>query len=172
MKSKIKISDIFAYLLGNYRLWIYNNCKFLLRSHIIEQYEWRLTKMNPECYTSGSCVKCGCDTPALQMANKACKGGCYFEIYSKKKWKAFKEIVAKRNAITSPLDLLLENLEENDSEEEYVWPIMYKKEVPQYVVGFDPITSNKDSVGVDTTTFKIIMREPWSPENKDNNELL
>ena len=91
MRNKIKINDIFAYIIGNYRHWCYDNgYKFLLRLHIIEQYEFRLTKMNPECYSSGSCIKCGCDTPALQMANKACKGGCYFEMFGKKRWEEFK----------------------------------------------------------------------------------
>jgi len=91
MISKIKINDIFAYIIGNYRHWCYENgYKFLLRKHIIEQYEFRLTKMNKECYSSGSCIECGCDTPALQMANKACKGGCYFEMFGKKRWEEFK----------------------------------------------------------------------------------
>lgn len=94
MKSKIKINDIFAYLLGNYRFVLYNSdFKFLLRLHIIEQYEWRLSVMNPKCYLSGSCVKCGCDTPALQMANEACKGWCYPNMYSKKEWKLYKSIM-------------------------------------------------------------------------------
>ena len=100
MKNKIKINDIFAYMLGNYRMIIYDSgLTFLLRKHIIEQYEWRLTKMNPQCFLSGSCVKCGCDTPALQMANKACDGGCYFEMFSKKKWKEFKIREEKRKEV-------------------------------------------------------------------------
>jgi hypothetical protein len=33
--------------------------------------------MDIDCYLDGSCKKCGCETTALQMANKACAGNCY-----------------------------------------------------------------------------------------------
>jgi hypothetical protein len=35
------------------------------------------------------CIKCGCDTTALQMANKACVGECYPKMMNKKEWKIF-----------------------------------------------------------------------------------
>lgn len=91
MKHKIKISDIFAYLVGNYRYAVYNSIvRWLLRYHIIEQYEYRLKMMNEECYLSGSCTKCGCDTPQLQMASKACKGKCYPRFMKEEVWEKFK----------------------------------------------------------------------------------
>lgn len=42
--------------------------------------------MSQECYTSGSCVKCGCMTTALQMCNKPCEGFCYPPIVGKQMW--------------------------------------------------------------------------------------
>jgi len=133
MRTKIKISDIFAYIIGNYRYWCYNNFKPLLRLHIIEQYEWRLSVMNKECYSSGSCIECGCDTPALQMANKACKGGCYFEMYDKKKWEAFKITIVEREKI-----------------KDYVPPtLMHPIGLPTdcYVIGYDPYKEEKENQG-------------------------
>lgn len=46
--------------------------------------------MKIECYQSGSCVECGCDTPDLQMADKSCRGKCYPEMMTKKEWKKYK----------------------------------------------------------------------------------
>ena len=162
MRTKIKISDIFAYIIGNYRYWCYNNFKPLLRLHIIEQYEWRLSVMNKECYNSGSCIKCGCDTPALQMANKACEGGCYFEMFDKKKWKAFKIKVQSREDIerlSLPLQILLlarpltppilttaEVFPKKEGDEEYEWPIM-KNNLTHYIAGIDPYKEGEESQG-------------------------
>ena len=47
--------------------------------------------MREGCYLSGSCEICGCDTPALQMANKACDGKEYPPMLSKKRWKLYIE---------------------------------------------------------------------------------
>jgi hypothetical protein len=112
MRSKIKINDIFAYIIGNYRYWCYENYRFLLRKHITEQYEWRLSIMNKECYNSGSCIRCGCNTPALQMANKACEGGCYFKMKGRREWRGFKQVFETRERTPRiPLsDLLRDNL--------------------------------------------------------------
>lgn len=46
--------------------------------------------MNSECYTQGSCVKCGCQTTHLQMANKKCDGDCYPPMMNKVLWENFK----------------------------------------------------------------------------------
>lgn len=88
-----KINNIFAYVLGYYRYHLFysNHFKFLIRKHIFEQIEWRIYVMDDDCYMQGSCKKCGCDTTALQMANKACEKPCYPKMMSKKEWKKFKE---------------------------------------------------------------------------------
>lgn len=100
MKSNIKINDIFAYLLGNYREYFYYGGwwsrkfafiawlrKRMIRKHIKEQIAWRITVMDIDCYSNGSCKICGCDTPALQMANKACDKPCYPKMMNKEQWK-------------------------------------------------------------------------------------
>lgn len=133
MRNKIKINDIFAYIIGNYRYWCYENYRFLLRKHIIEQYEFRLTVMNKECYSSGSCVKCGCDTPALQMANKACEGGCYFKMMRGRTWRGFKAAFKTREKIKRvPIRLSERPL---TPEEAFSKEDMLKN---NYISGFDP----------------------------------
>lgn len=94
MKHKRKFNDIFAYLIGKYRYKLYYNTKLciLMRTHIFEQIQWRITVMNLDCYLQGSCLKCGCETTALQMANKACAGNCYPKMLNKKEWKHYKRI--------------------------------------------------------------------------------
>lgn len=52
--------------------------------------------MNILCYERGECIECGCQTTALQMANKTCEGNCYPPMMSKKVWEnlpnSFKQI--------------------------------------------------------------------------------
>lgn len=93
MKKKHKINDIFAYIIGHYRYFIYYSQRFrwLMRTHITEQITWRINVMDEECFLTGSCKKCGCDTTALQMANKACDKPCYPKMMNKKAWKEFKK---------------------------------------------------------------------------------
>lgn len=91
MKNKRKISDIFAYLQGYYRYHLYySNFKWLIRNHILEQIQWRISVMDIECFKRGSCKLCGCDTTALQMANKQCGKPCYPKMMNKKDWLLFK----------------------------------------------------------------------------------
>ena len=47
--------------------------------------------MNPDCYSEGSCQMCGCETTALQMANKTCPKPCYPKMMNKKNWEDFKK---------------------------------------------------------------------------------
>lgn len=92
MKNKIKISDIFAYLQGYYRYPLYysKNWSWLIRTHIREQIDWRISVMDKECYDKGSCIKCGCDTTALQMANKPCLKPCYPKMMRAYEWLTYK----------------------------------------------------------------------------------
>ena len=78
--------DVYHYIVGNTRMWLYNNYKYLLTRHITEQYEDRLKKANKECINQGACIACGCKTPELFMADKACEENCYEPMKSKKDW--------------------------------------------------------------------------------------
>lgn len=90
MKIKEKIKLAYEYFIGNYRYKIYHSkLSFLMRNHIKEQIDWRISVMNKECYTTGSCVICGCSTIALQMANKACPNPCYPKMMNKSDWKLY-----------------------------------------------------------------------------------
>lgn len=79
------------YFIGNYRSFLYSSRIPLIRKHIREQYEWRLTLANKECLDNGSCIKCGCKTPNLLFSPEACEGACYSRLVSKKLWKKIKE---------------------------------------------------------------------------------
>lgn len=87
----ISLEKIKNYLQGTLRYKIYNSIlkKVLIRKHILSQIEFRIKVMKKECYSNGSCVKCGCNTPALQMCNKECEGRCYPPMMNKKLWDLF-----------------------------------------------------------------------------------
>ena len=92
-RKQLSIKNVFAYLQGNIRYFLYYrpSLQFLIPLHIREQIECRINSMNKECYQCGSCIKCGCKTTALQMANKPCEGNCYPKMVNRKTWKFFKE---------------------------------------------------------------------------------
>jgi len=91
MKAKVNLSNIKHYLVGNFRYKIYYSylCWFIIK-HIREQIDMRIRVMNKVCLDSGSCVKCGCATTALQMCNKACEGKCYPTMMNRSTWRMFK----------------------------------------------------------------------------------
>lgn len=92
-KKEYTLRNIFAYLQGNlrYRFYYSKYFKFLIRSHIREQIEYRINSMDRECYSQGYCKICGCQTTHLQMADKACDKPCYPKMMKKKQWKNFKK---------------------------------------------------------------------------------
>lgn len=91
--AKITLSNIYHYIIGNIRYSLYySSLKNLIPSYIREQIDFRISVMNKECYNTGSCIKCGCKTTALQMASKPCEGDCYPPLLSKSRWDTFKRI--------------------------------------------------------------------------------
>lgn len=94
IRGEAKVMDIYHYLLGNYRYFLYYNKyvlpKVLIRDHIWEQIEFRIKNMDKKCFMDGQCKICECKTTALQMCNKACNKPCYPEMMSKRKWNLFK----------------------------------------------------------------------------------
>ena len=95
-------NNIWSYFIGNYRYYFwyggYWSRKFgliaklrkkMIREHIKEQIAWRIKWMDQKCFWAGSCKMCGCQTTALQMANKSCDKPCYPPMMSKKEWKWF-----------------------------------------------------------------------------------
>lgn len=65
--------DVFYYFQGNIRLWLYQNklTKWLVAKYVAEQYESRI-RFASSCYKNGSCLCCGCKTPAVFFADKGC----------------------------------------------------------------------------------------------------
>lgn len=89
--GKVNLKNIIAYIQGNIRYKLYySKYKYLIPEHILEQIDARIKSMNQECFDSGSCIKCGCQTTHLQMANKPCDGACYPKMLDKTRWKYFK----------------------------------------------------------------------------------
>jgi len=88
LKPKRKLIDVWHYFLGNYRYFFYYRPKlsWLIRVHIREQISYRITWMDSECYSNGSCKICGCETTALQMCNKQCDKPCYPPMMDKDQW--------------------------------------------------------------------------------------
>ena len=95
MKQKVSIKKIRGFLQGWFRYYFYysKNFKWVLPKHVFEQIAYRIMVMNPTCYYSGACIKCGCATPALQMMNGVCDGDCYPQMMGKKEWNAYKEVL-------------------------------------------------------------------------------
>jgi len=88
MKAKINLKNIKAYLQGKIRYKLYySRFKFLISKHIREQIDARINSMDPQCYNQGQCKLCGCQTTALQMANKACDKPCYPRMINRFRWR-------------------------------------------------------------------------------------
>lgn len=86
--SKYNLKNIWSFFQGNFRYQIYySKFAFLLPKYIREQIQVRINSMDRQCYQEGQCKMCGCQTTALQMANKACDKPCYPSMMSKKNWK-------------------------------------------------------------------------------------
>ncbi len=92
-KAPITLGNIWSYIQGNIRYYFFYHkyLKKLIRLHIFEQIVYRISVMDPKCYAEGYCKECGCNTTALQMANKQCNKPCYPEMMGKKDWENFKK---------------------------------------------------------------------------------
>ena len=92
-KEKVTLLSMWYYLQGTirYQFFYHKYLRKLIRLHIFEQITYRISVMDPECYSEGYCKMCGCNTTALQMANKQCNKPCYPKMMGKKKWKNFKK---------------------------------------------------------------------------------
>ena len=97
MKSSITGSDIFYYIQGNIRAYLYyTNWWFLplhifIPAHVLQQMVVRLNTIEgSECYEKGSCKHCGCKVPPLTFCDKSCEGNCYPYMMDAYQWLLFK----------------------------------------------------------------------------------
>lgn len=97
LMGKRNVSDVWHYLVGHYRYWLWYTVNKdtsikpkLMRQHIWEQINYRISQMNPKCYAAGSCERCGCNTTELQMASKTCEGLEYPPMINKNSWDKYK----------------------------------------------------------------------------------
>lgn len=84
------LSNIFYYLQGNIRYFLFRFARKLLPKYIQEQFHYRMNSIKKECFFSGSCRNCGCSIPQLQMADKKCSVGCYPEMKTQSDWEEYK----------------------------------------------------------------------------------
>lgn len=90
--KKYNLKNIWSFFQGNFRYQIYySKFAFLLPKYIKEQIDARINSMDPICYAQGECKLCGCQTTALQMANKACEKPCYPSMMSRRNWRLMKK---------------------------------------------------------------------------------
>jgi hypothetical protein len=105
MKAKINAKNIRAWFEGTYRYFLYYSPTWgwLMRNHIREQIDWRISIMDRDCFNQGSCKLCGCATTALQMANKACDKPCYPTMYNEREWKALGPMMINMEKNNKPM---------------------------------------------------------------------
>lgn len=86
----MRIKDIFYFLQGYARYGLVVCFDFgILREHVRDQIVARVLSAKRECKDEGRCVMCGCHTPALFYADKACDGDCYPKMMGRERWEAF-----------------------------------------------------------------------------------
>lgn len=105
MKSSTTDKDIWYYVQGNVRSYMYYTNWWVLPlhifipAHILEQMVVRLNTIEGnECYEKGSCKHCGCKVPPLTFCNKSCEGNCYPTMMGAYQWfhfKSYKQMVIK-----------------------------------------------------------------------------
>lgn len=91
--EKYTLKNIWSFLQGNFRYKLfYSKFAFIIPKHIREQIQIRINSMDRQCYQEGQCKMCGCQTTALQMANKACDKPCYPKMITNKMiWRSVKD---------------------------------------------------------------------------------
>lgn len=64
---------VFDFFQGEFRQICYDHKIPLVRKKIIQEYLWRINETPAkDCVKNGSCLCCGCDSPAVHFCNKAC----------------------------------------------------------------------------------------------------
>lgn len=86
--------NVWYFVQGWYRYLCYKYAPYLLREHIVQQFEWRLSVSSKLCLDQGECI-CGCRVPQLQFADKSCAipgiESCYPKMMNRNEWKEFME---------------------------------------------------------------------------------
>lgn len=86
----MRLSDCFYFVQGYVRYGLVKVFNLnILRSHISEQIVMRVMSADRKCLGDGRCKICGCHTPALFYADKACDKPCYPRMMGRKEWRRF-----------------------------------------------------------------------------------
>lgn len=98
--AKVTLKTIKSFLQGYTRK--FTEGFGMLNQHQKEQVIWRSEKAQP-CTDNGTCLYCGCDTPAKYYSDEACEDPirkCYPAMMDKNTWEEYK----KTNDITIKID--------------------------------------------------------------------
>lgn len=90
-KAKINLSSISSFIQGYTRK--FSETFGLLDLHKKEQVVWR-GEVAKECLENGSCLYCGCDTPAKFYSDEACEDPirqCYPAMLTAEDWNLWKQ---------------------------------------------------------------------------------
>lgn len=86
----MRLSDIYYFAQGYGRYFLVRLFGWrVLRQHIAEQIVARSMSADRVCARNGRCKICGCHTPALFYADKACDKPCYPKMMGRRKWNLF-----------------------------------------------------------------------------------
>lgn len=91
-KAKVSLKNIGRFIQGYTRS--FSDALGLLEEHKREQVIWRAEQAK-ECTENGSCVYCGCTTPAKYYSDEGCENPdkmCYPEMLSKDTWEHYKKM--------------------------------------------------------------------------------
>ena len=144
--------DVYQYIIGNTRYFLYKlNPKFI-RLHIREQVGWRQSACSPVCKYESRC--CGCKAPNVFFAPKGCGNGNYPKLMGKAEWLAYNQLYDY--IMKSYLDYTkVDNIYPFDPNIFYVNQLSHEKIVEMY----EDATINARSVLMEPESIEIVPAE-------------
>lgn len=87
MRHKINWYNIYQYVIGQTRYYLHKIHPRLIRKHIREQVEYRMSACSPVCKYEARC--CGCKAPNVFYSPKGCRFNSYPALMSKPHWEDY-----------------------------------------------------------------------------------
>lgn len=82
--------NIYQFIVGQTRYYLYCLYPKLIRLHIREQVGYRRSACSPVCLYEARC--CGCKAPNVFFAPKGCSNGSYPKMMDKQEWSNYKQL--------------------------------------------------------------------------------
>jgi len=97
--------SLINYIVGQSRFYLSKLNPRLIRLHIREQVDWRQSACSPQCKYEARC--CGCKTPNVFYAPKACGYNSYPKLMNKHTWDLYKQEYERRLEILHEFKLFV-----------------------------------------------------------------